>query len=162
MQAGGQVGGLAERQLFLPGAAAHLPHHHQPGMDPQAHGQLHPPLLRQAGIELAQGLHHPQPGPHRPLGVIFVRQGIAKVDQQAIAEILRNMPLKAGNHLGAGVLIGPHHLAQVFRVELAGERGGVHQVTKQHGELAAFGGWDIRRHRGRRRHADLCLPPCGS
>ena len=120
-------------------AAPHVAHHHQPGMDPQAHGQLHPLLLRQAGIELAQGLDHPQPGPHRPLGVIFVRQGIAEVDQQAIAEILGDMPLKAGDHLGAGVLIGPHHLAQVFRVELAGERGRVHQVTEQHGELAAFG-----------------------
>ena len=64
---------------------------------------------------------HPQPGPHGPLGVIFVRQGVAEVDEQAIAEILGDMPLKAGDHLGAGVLIGPHHLAQVFRVELAGE-----------------------------------------
>ena len=81
-------------------------------MDAQAHGQLHPLLLRQAGIELSHGLHDPQPGPHRPLGVIFVRLGIAKVDQQAIAEILRDMPLKAGDHLGAGLLIGPHHLAQ--------------------------------------------------
>ena len=148
LQAGRQVGRLAQRQLFLPGACPHLAHHHQPGMDPQAHGQLHAPLLRQAGIELPQGLHHPQPGPHRPLGVIFVRQGVAEVDEQAIAEILRDMPLKAGDHLGAGVLIGPHHLAQVFRVELAGERGRVDQVTKQHGELAPFGvrwwcgGWE--------------------
>ncbi len=120
-------------------AAPHVAHHHEPGMDPQAHGQVHPPLLRQAGIELPQGLHHPQPGPHRPLGIIFVRQGVAEVDEQAIAEILGDMPLKAGDHLGAGVLIGPHHLAQVFRVELAGEHRRVHQVTEQHGELAAFG-----------------------
>ena len=82
---------------------------------------------------------HPQPGPHGPLGVIFVRLGIAKVDQQAIAEVLGDMPLKALDHLGAGVLVGPHHLPQLFRVELAGERGRVHQVTEQHGELAAFG-----------------------
>ena len=91
-------------------------------MDPQAHGQGYRPLLLQARIELSHGLHHPQPGPHGPLGVIFVRQGIAKVDEQAIAQILRDMPLKAGDHLGTGVLIGPHHLTQLFRVELAGER----------------------------------------
>ena len=108
-------------------------------MDPQAHGQVHPPLLLQAGIELAQGLHHPQPGPHGPLGVIFMRQGIAKVDQQAIAKILGNMALKAGNHLGAGLLDRPAPRRAVFWVELAGERSRVHQVTKQHGELAAFG-----------------------
>jgi hypothetical protein len=110
LQAGGEVGGLAERQLFLPGTSPHLTHDHQPGMDPQAYGQVHAPLLRQARIELAQGLHDPQPGPPGPLGVILMRQGVAEVDEQAIAEILGDMPLKAGNHLGAGLLIGPHHL----------------------------------------------------
>jgi hypothetical protein len=64
---------------------------------------------------------------------------ITEVDEQAVAQILRNMPLKAGNHLGAGVLIGQDHLTPVFRVELAGEHGRVHQVTEQDGELAAFG-----------------------
>jgi hypothetical protein len=51
------------------------------------------------------------------------------------------MPIKAGDHLGAGVLIGPHHLAQIFWIELAGESGRVDQVTEQHRELAAFGVW---------------------
>jgi len=62
-------------------------------------------------IELPNGFHHPEPSPYGPLGVIFVRQGIAEVDEQAITEILRDMPLKAGDHLGADLLIGPHHLA---------------------------------------------------
>ena len=150
LQAGRQVGRLAQRQLFLPRTAAHLPHHHQPGMDPQAHGELHPPLLPQAGIELAHGLDHAQPGAHGPLGVIFVRQRVAKVDQQAIAEVLRDMPLKAGDHLRTRVLIGPHHLAQLFRVELAGEHGRVDQVTEQHSELAPF------RVRGRRDRGRGC------
>jgi hypothetical protein len=107
-------------------------------MDAQAHSQVYPPLLRQAGIELAQGLHHAQSSAHGPLGVIFVRPGVAKVDEQAIAQILRDMPVKAGDHLGAGILIGPHHLVQLFRVKLASESGRVHQVTKQHRQLAAF------------------------
>jgi hypothetical protein len=89
-------------------------------------------------IELSNGLHHPQPGPYRPLGVIFVRQGVAEVDEQAVAEVLGNMPLIAGDHLGTGLLIGAHHLPEVFRIELAGEYGGIHQVTEQHRELAAF------------------------
>ena len=72
-------------------------------------------------IELTQGLDDPEPGPHGPLGVIFVRQGVAEVDEQAIAQILGDMPLKAGDHLGAGVLIGADHLTEVFRVELTGE-----------------------------------------
>jgi hypothetical protein len=62
-----------------------------------------------------------QPGPHRPLGIIFVREGVPKVDEQAVAEVLRNMSRKTGNHFGAGRLVGSHHLAQHFWVELAGE-----------------------------------------
>jgi hypothetical protein len=49
------------------------------------------------------------------------------------------MSLKAGDHLGTGLLIGPHYGAELFWVELASECSRVHQVTKQHGELAAFG-----------------------
>jgi hypothetical protein len=100
--------------------------------------------LRQAGIELSQSLDDAQPGPHRPLCVIFVRQGVAEVDEQTIAEVLRDMPLKAGDHLGAGLLIGAHYLAQLFWVELAGQHGRVHQVTEQHGELATFGLRELR------------------
>jgi hypothetical protein len=108
-------------------------------MDAQAHGQLHPPLLLQAGIEWSHRLHHSQPRPYRPLRIIFVRLGVAEVDQQAIAEILRDMSLIASDHFGAGLLIGPNHLAPFFGVELAGQHGRVHQITEQHGELAPFG-----------------------
>jgi hypothetical protein len=67
-----------------------------------------------------------------------VRPGIAEVDEEAIAEILGDMPVKTGDHFGAGLLIRPHHLAQLFRVELAGEHGRAHQITKERGELAAL------------------------
>jgi hypothetical protein len=49
------------------------------------------------------------------------------------------MPLIAGDHRGAGLLVGPHHLPPIFGVELAGEGGGVDEITEQHRELAAFG-----------------------
>jgi len=42
---------------------------------------VHPPLLPQAGIELPQGFDDPEPGPYGPLGIIFVRQGVAEVDE---------------------------------------------------------------------------------
>jgi hypothetical protein len=108
-------------------------------MDAQAHRQLHPAFRLQASVELPHGFHHSQSSSYCPLRIIFVRLGIAKVDQQPIAQILRDMPLKAGDHLATGVLISPHHLAPVFGVKLTGEHGRVHEVTKQHGELAAFG-----------------------
>ena len=93
-------------------------------MNPQTHRQLQPQLLHQARIELPHGLYHPQPGPYRPMGVISVRQRVAKVDEQAIAKILGNMPIEAGDRLGPGLLIGPHHPASLFRVEAAGSGGG--------------------------------------
>jgi hypothetical protein len=36
-------------------------------------------------------------------------------------------------------LIGLYHGAQLFRVKMAGEAGGVHQITEQHRELAPLG-----------------------
>ncbi len=107
-------------------------------MNPQAHLQLQTPLLHQVRIELPHGLYHSQPGPHRPLGVIFMRQRVPELDEQAIAKILGDMPLEAGDHLGAGLLVGPHHLAPLFQVEPAGEGGRVHQIAKEHRELVAL------------------------
>src|SRR4029453_11191698 len=67
--------------------------------------------------------------------------GVAEVDQQAVAEVLGDVPVIALDHLGAGVLIGPHHLPPLFRVEPAGECGRIYQVAEKHRELAAFGVW---------------------
>jgi hypothetical protein len=49
---------------------------------------VYSPLLLQARSELPQGVDHPQPGLHGALRIIFVRQGVAEVDEQAIPEIL--------------------------------------------------------------------------
>jgi hypothetical protein len=49
------------------------------------------------------------------------------------------MAVKALDHLGTGLLVSPDDLPQVFGVQLFGERCRTHQVTKHHGELAAFG-----------------------
>ena len=67
-----------------------------------------------------------------------MRLRIAKVNQQAIAEILGNVALEALDDLDTGLLIGAHHFAVVFGIELTGEAGGIHQVTEQHRELAPF------------------------
>jgi hypothetical protein len=47
--------------------------------------------------------------------------------------------------LGTHLLIGTHHVTPVFRVELAGESRGVHEVTEHHGELPSFSLWSLRR-----------------
>src|SRR5712691_4405759 len=48
------------------------------------------------------------------------------------------MPVVPPDHACTGFLIGPHHLAQLFRVKLFGERGRPYQVTEHHRQLASF------------------------
>ena len=76
---------------------------------------------------------------HAAQGIVFVRHRPAKIHQQPIAEILRDVARVLLNHCGGGRLIRPHDLAQVFGVELLREPGGVRQVTEHHGQLPAFG-----------------------
>ena len=66
-----------------------------------------------------------------------MRLGIAEVHQQAVAEVLSNVA-KALDDLGTGGLIGPHHGAEVFHIELTRQGRRVHQITEQDGELAPF------------------------
>ena len=87
-------------------------------MDAHPHGQAHAVVPRQGRVQGAQRRDETQAGMHGPLGVVFMRLRIAKVHQQPIPEILRNIPLKALNHCGAGLLISLHHGLPVFRVEL--------------------------------------------
>jgi hypothetical protein len=120
---------LPQGEMLLPPATANLADHHQPGVDTEPHGQAHPVLLLQARIQRPQGLDHPEPAADGPLDRIFMGLGIAEVYQQAIAEVLGNVAVKALNDLGTGGLIGPHRGAEVFRIELARQHRRVHQVT---------------------------------
>ena len=92
-----------------------------------------------------------QPRPHGPLRIVFMGDWIPEVDQQAVTQVLGNMPIVPTDHFGAGRLIRTHHLPQLFRVELRGERGRAHEVTEHHCQLATFrlgwvlgvGGWGL-------------------
>jgi hypothetical protein len=105
-------------------------------MNPDADSQSN--ALLQTGSECPYGLDHCQPSPHGALCVVFVRQWITKVDQQAIPQVLGNVPIEALDDRDTGSLIGSHRGAVVLRVELPGQRRRAHQVAEQNGELAAF------------------------
>jgi hypothetical protein len=119
LQACSDVGCFTQRQLFLSAASTHLAYHDQPSMDPQAYSQADAFILLQADVQSPHGVENAQCCPHGPLGIVFVGLRIAKIDQQAIAEILGNGSVKVLDDCSAGGLIGAHNLAQVFRVELA-------------------------------------------
>src|SRR5262249_24693657 len=138
----------------------------------------HPVPLGERGIERLHGGHYPQTSPHSALGIVFMRLRITKIDEQAIAQVLRNMAVKARNDRGTGRLIGPDYVPPVLGIKLAGEGGRIHQVTKYHGELASSSlrrrwrheggallgtlrswGSRVRRRRGRhRRHVGVLAP----
>ena len=141
LQPGGDVGRLAQGQVLLPPAATHGAYHHRTGMHAHAHGQPHAPVLLQPSVQWPQRFEYAQACPASPLSVVFVRLGIAKVHQQPIAQILRNISVKVLDHRGAGLLVRLHHVAPVFRIELPSQTGRVYQVAEQHRELAAFGLW---------------------
>src|SRR5262245_30351890 len=54
------------------------------------------------------------------------------------------MPIVALDNFSTDPLVCTDHVTPVFRVELAGKLGRVHQIAKHHGELAAFGFWRTR------------------
>ena len=61
LEAGGQVRRVAQRQVFVPPPTAHLPHHHEPGVDADPHRQPDPLVLAQPRIERLHGLHSSSP-----------------------------------------------------------------------------------------------------
>jgi hypothetical protein len=73
------------------------------------------------------------------VGVVFVGLRIAKVDQEPIPKILRDMAAVTLDHLLARGLVSTHDLAQVFWVQPTGKGGGIHQITEHHRQLPPFG-----------------------
>ena len=110
------VGRFPERQVLVPPATAHHPHHDRAGVDAEPHGELHTVLCRQTGIQGGDGLDNAQAGVHGAPGIVFMGRGVAKIDQQPIAEILGDMARVVLDDLGRGLLVGAHHRAQVFGV----------------------------------------------
>ena len=79
-----------------------------------------------------------QRGPHRPLSIVLVGVRIAKVDQEPIAQILRDMPVEPADDRGAGGVIAPHDGSPFLRIQPRRQRRRAHHVTEHHGELAAL------------------------
>ena len=124
--------------MLVPPATPHHPHHDGASMDTKPHGEVHPILARQMGIQGGNGLDDAQAGIHRAPGIVFMGCGVAKIDEQSIAQILGDMALVGLDDLSCGLLVGAHHGTQVFGVELAGQLGRAHQVAEQYRELPPF------------------------
>jgi hypothetical protein len=119
--------------LLVSAPATDVSDDHRSRVDAKPDGELHTVAGLQTRIQPPDGFDEFHARVHRPLRIIFMRLWIAKVDQQPIPEVLRNMPLVALNHYGRRLLIGPHNGSEVFRVKLPREHRRAHQVAEQHG-----------------------------
>ena len=124
--------------MLVPPAAPHHSHHDRASVDAKPHSELRTVLCCQVSIQGGDGLGIVQASVHGAPGIVFMGRGVAKIDEEPIAEILGDVARVGLDDLGSGFLVGVDHGAQVFGVELAGELGGAHQVTEQHRELPAF------------------------
>ena len=85
--------------------------------------------------EPADRVDHRQRGADRPLGVILVRLGIAKIDQYAVAHILGDKTAKAANGVVDTAMVGADDLAQILGIEARGQWRRADQVAEHHGQL---------------------------
>jgi hypothetical protein len=108
-------------------------------MDPHPHGEAELLLLLQAPLQWPERFDEAQPRAHGALRVVFVRLRMPKIDQQPVAEILGEVPLKALDHCRTDHMIGPDHLAVRLGIEAHRQRRRVDHITKQHRQLAALG-----------------------
>src|SRR5215510_9772495 len=105
--------------------------------------ELSPFVSLQACIQVFHRRKNAQPSPYCSLRIVFMRLGIAEIDEETVTEQLGDMPIVALDHVGTHPLIGTDDSPVLFGIELRREFGGIDQVTEHDGELAAFGVWCV-------------------
>jgi hypothetical protein len=84
-----EVRRLTERERLAARACPDLPDHDRPGVDADAHRE--PPVGRESRIHRLERLHDREPRARGTLGVVVVRGWIAEVDEESVAEVLRDV-----------------------------------------------------------------------
>jgi hypothetical protein len=144
LQAGGEVGGVADDRLLARGAFAdRLADHDQPARDADAHGEAGSAAAGDSGVERRQRVEDRESGAHRALGILFLRVRVAEINQHAIAHELGDVAVEAPNRLADRLLIGADHIAHVFGIDLRRETRRIRQVAEHHGQVPALGAWQI-------------------
>jgi hypothetical protein len=140
----GDVGRLTSDGVRLTGLApAHLARNHQTGVNADPYAQLDAVRLDELSIERPDALHDAEARAHRPPRVVLVGLRVAEIHQQAVPDVFGDVALEAAGDVGAGLLVGAQHLAQVLRIELARQLGRAHQIDEHHGQLPPLR--DLRR-----------------
>lgn len=154
VRVGGQHGAVARRQPLDPRgdvrcfAGGHrrlqavrheVLDHHRARVQPQPHAHLQAQFRLKGPIQRRQPLQDVQCRPRRPARAVFMGLRVAEEDQHPIAQVLGQVPAKALGRLRARRLVGPDQPPQHFRIQALGQRGGLHQICKQHRQLPPLG-----------------------
>lgn len=107
-----------ERLLLLP--APHLSHDDRTGVDAHVPSDRHPVLRKRPRTQLLEIAQHVAPRTDRSLRIFLMGLRIAEIDQQAVAQVLRDVARVAFDDLGGQPLIGTHDLAIDLGVEALG------------------------------------------
>jgi hypothetical protein len=99
-------------------------------MDPNTHRQSDALVVLDVVMQCRHRLEDLQASPYCSVGIVLMGLGVAKVDQESIAQELRYMPVIALDDRGARGLVGPHDVPIFFRVKLRGQGGGIDQVAE--------------------------------
>ena len=138
-EAGRDVRGVAEGERLALRAASHLAHHDGAGVDADPRGKTDAVLAVERVVHGTERRQDFEPRPDRTLSVVLVRLRVAEVDEQPVAQVLRDVTLVALDDRGGGFLIGAHDSAQILGVEALGEIGRAHQVAEHDCELPSLG-----------------------
>ena len=74
-------------------------------------------------LKPADRLDDREPGAYRTLGIIFVRLGIAEINEHAVAHVFRDKAGKAAHRIGDAAMLGGHDLAQILGIEARADSG---------------------------------------
>jgi hypothetical protein len=133
LEAGRDVRGRSERDLLAARAAADLADDDGAAMDadPDARPRSEPdrpvPLERGSDVERRSQC---------PLDVVFGGGRVAEVRQDAVAQVLRDVPLHALDAFDAGVLVARDDFAQALGVEAVRQLRRADEVAKDDGQLS--------------------------
>ena len=76
----------------------------------------------------------------RALGVVLMRERVAKQAHQTVAKFFRDMTAHFGNRCGSGIKVCANEIAPLLRVKLCRNAGRADQIAEHHREIAAFTG----------------------
>lgn len=123
LDARGQVGGLADRVVYVSATGIHCADDHEARMDPDARFDACFTLRSACFAEPAHAGNDAERRPDPALGIVVVRRRVPEKSRCPVADILVNVSAVAGDAVVANALIRAKHITECLGVQSSGECG---------------------------------------